>query len=150
MATTETTPSAVSKTPSAPNKTQKSPTKTPAKPATKAVVKPVAKKTLSVKALDKTPVAPKKAPPKAAAQPAAEKPTKAKKIKMVRDSFTIPKPEFAVLDALKLRAVKLAAPVKKTEVIRAGIKALAAMADTEFLAALRAVPSLKTGRPAKS
>jgi hypothetical protein len=48
-----------------------------------------------------------------------------------------------------LRAAKLAMPIKKTELIRAGIKALAALPDAAFLAALRAVPNLKTGRPAK-
>jgi mono/diheme cytochrome c family protein len=79
----------------------------------------------------------------------AAKPVKEKKLKMVRDSFTMPKPEYAVLDVLKLRAAKLAMPIKKTELIRAGIKALAALPDAAFLAALRAVPNLKTGRPAK-
>ena len=73
---------------------------------------------------------------------------KVKKPKMVRDSLTIPKPEYAVLDILKLRAAKLASPAKKTELIRAGIKAIAAMTDEAFLAAIKAVPSLKTGRPA--
>ena len=95
-----------------------------------------------------------KAAPKAAATPVvspkAEKPTKAKKPKLVRDSFTIPKTEYVVLDELKLRAIKLASPIKKTELIRAGIKALAAMSDTALLAALKAVPAIKTGRPAKS
>lgn len=91
-----------------------------------------------------TPAAKVKATPK----PAAEKATKVKKPKMVRDSLTIPKLEYAVLDALKLRAAKLASPAKKTELIRAGIKAIAAMSDAAFLAAIKAVPSLKTGRPA--
>lgn len=81
---------------------------------------------------------------------AAVKPAKAKKVKMVRDSMTMPKAEYAVLDTLKLRAVKLGHPVKKTELLRAGIKALNAMSDTVFLVALKAVPSLKTGRPSKS
>jgi hypothetical protein len=48
---------------------------------------------------------------------------------MVRDSFTFPKDEYAVLDLLKLRAAKLGSPVKKTELLRAGVKAIAAMAD---------------------
>ncbi len=100
-----------------------------AKPASKPAVKP------AVKA-------------KAAAKPVAEKPAKVKKPKMVRDSLTIPKLEYAVLDILKLRAAKLASPAKKTELIRAGIKAIAAMTDAAFLAAIKAVPSLKTGRPA--
>jgi hypothetical protein len=81
---------------------------------------------------------------------AAAKPAKEKKIKMVRDSISIPKLEYVVLDEMKLRAGKLAVHVKKTELIRAGIKALAALGDAGFVAALRAVPSLKTGRPSKS
>lgn len=39
--------------------------------------------------------------------------------------------------------------IKKSELIRAGIKALAAMSDANFLKALLAVPAIKTGRPAK-
>lgn len=79
----------------------------------------------------------------------AEKPAKEKKPKLVRDSFTIPKAEYAVLDELKQRTGKLAVAAKKSELIRAGIKALAAMPDPAFLAALKAVPAIKTGRPKK-
>ena len=94
---------------------------------------------------------------KAATQPAARpvwaaaptvKPKAAKKLKLVRDSFTIPKAEYVVLDELKQRAAKLAQPVKKSELLRAGIKALAAMSDTAFRVALKDVPAIKTGRPA--
>lgn len=74
---------------------------------------------------------------------------KPKKVKLVRDSFTIPKSEYLVLDDLKLRAAELKHPVKKGELLRAGIKALAAMTATELHAALQAVPTLKTGRPSK-
>lgn len=111
----------------------------PAAPATNVVTKPAAKVP-----------AKQNLAPKVASQPITEKPLKAKKIKMVRDSFTMPKPEFSVLDVLKLRAAQLSAPIKKTELIRAGIKALAAMTDADFLLAIRAVPNLKTGRPAKA
>ena len=95
------------------------------------------------------------ATPKAAAHPAvttsaASRVEKSKKPKMVRDSFTIPKPEYDVLDVLKLRAAKLGSPIKKTELIRAGIKAIAALSDAAFQQTLQAVPSLKTGRPAKA
>ena len=69
---------------------------------------------------------------------------------MVRDSISIPKTEYVVLEEMKLRSGKLGVAVKKTELIRAGIKALAALGDMAFLGAVRAVPSLKTGRPAKS
>ena len=69
------------------------------------------------------------------------------KPKLVRDSFTIPKSEYLVLEVLKVRAVKLTRPAKKSELLRAGIQALSQMTDKAFLAALDGVPSLKTGRP---
>jgi len=79
------------------------------------------------------------------AKPKTEKPAKVKKPKLVRDRFTIPKTEYTVLDELKTRADKLAHPVKKSELLRAGVKALAAMPDGAFLGALNAVPTIKTG-----
>jgi hypothetical protein len=78
------------------------------------------------------------------------KSTKPKKAKLVRDSFTIPKAEYVVLDELKQRALALSHPAKKGELIRAGIKALAAMSDAAFLTAMKAVPAIKTGRPASA
>lgn len=108
----------------------------------------------------KTPA--RKAParqPAAQAAPAVAKPAKPakpvkadkpRKPKLVRDSFTIPKAEYAVLDELKQRAAKLGAPAKKSEVLRAGIKALAQMSDVAFQSAMAAVPAIKTGRPGKS
>jgi hypothetical protein len=73
---------------------------------------------------------------------------KPKKPKLVRDSFTIPKLEYVVLEALKQRATNLTRSVKKSELLRAGIKALAALSDAAFLSALDKVPAIKTGRPA--
>lgn len=79
--------------------------------------------------------------------PTAVKPAKPKKAKLVRDSFTIPKDEYVVIELLKTRAGKLGQSVKKSELLRAGIKALAAMSDIQFKAALSNVPAIKTGRP---
>jgi hypothetical protein len=80
----------------------------------------------------------------------ADKADKARKPKLVRDSFTIPKNEYTVLEALKVRAAKLGRPVKKSEVLRAGVMALADMGDAAFLACVTGVPAVKTGRPSKS
>ena len=99
------------------------------------------KKAVSAQARPQRKVAAKPAPQVAAKE---EKP---KKPKLVRDSFTIPKAEYLVLDTLKERALKLSREVKKSELLRAGIKALAALSDTALLAALSAVPTIKTGRP---
>lgn len=79
--------------------------------------------------------------------PAREAVAAKPKQKLVRDSFTIPKSEYAALESLKARATMLTRPAKKGELLRAGIKALHQMKDEAFLAALNDVPSLKTGRP---
>ena len=71
-----------------------------------------------------------------------------KREKLIRDSFTIPKDEYAVLGDLKQRALDLKHAAKKSELLRAGVKALAALKDADFLAALHDVPAIKTGRPA--
>ncbi|WP_353957269.1 hypothetical protein [Pelomonas sp. SE-A7] len=78
---------------------------------------------------------------------AAAKPPKADKPKLVRDSFTMPKGEYEVIDLLKQRLTGLGRTAKKSELLRAGIAALQGLADKALLKALEAVPSLKTGRP---
>ena len=142
-----------SKTPTKtlPNSESNAAVKMPAKAATKTTSKPVVATSKAaaapVKVVTKT--AAVKTPSASVAKDLIEKPIKAKKIKLVRDSFTIPKPEYLILDNLKLRAADLKHPVKKSELLRAGIKALAAMTDAQLLLALKAVPMLKTGRPSK-
>lgn len=101
-----------------------------------AVSKPAVSKTVAVKkvAATKTPVV--KAP-------------KAPKLKMERDSFTMPKTEYAQFAVLKDRLVKLGQPAKKSELLRAGIMQLTAMTDAALKAAMAKVPTIKTGRPNK-
>ena len=127
---------------------------TATKPAAKspATKKPVVKKA-AAKPVRKTTAtkAPVKAAPAKPTKPVkAVKPAKVKKPKLVRDSFTIPKDEYVVIDVLKTRAGKLGQAIKKSELLRAGVKALAAMSDIQFKAALSNVPTIKTGRPKNS
>jgi hypothetical protein len=126
-------------------------------PVKKAVApKAVAVKTTSSATASKKPVAVKKvaatkaplvkaSPVKA---PIAKAP-KAPKLKMERDSFTMPKTEYAQFAVLKDRLVKLGQPAKKSELLRAGIMQLAAMTDAALKAAMTKVPTIKTGRPNK-
>jgi hypothetical protein len=157
----------------APTNDLPAPVKTVAKPAAKKIsaAKPLVRKSTAgkapakkaaVKAPQSKTVAPAKSTqPVSTAKPVSTpkpvktvktvklvKAEKPKKPKLVRDSFTIPKLEYVVLEALKQRANQLKRPVKKSELLRAGIKALAALADTAFLNALGKVPAIKTGRPA--
>lgn len=102
----------------------------------------------------KLPAAPTKKPvvskPTTTAKVAAPSVKLTAKPKLVRDSFTIPKDEYLVLSDLKARMTTLMQPAKKSELLRAGLKVLAAMSDAAIKKALLAVPSIKTGRPAHS
>ena len=124
--------------------------KEPAK-AAKAVATP-AKKAPASPTKAKAEKAKVAAAPKAKAAPSKASPikeAKAKKPKLVRDSFTIPKDEYLVIESLKQRALGLSHPVKKSELLRAGLKLLAGLSDAALRTALQAVPSIKTGRPTK-
>jgi hypothetical protein len=125
-------------------------------PARKTAARTAAKTAAPARKAAKKPAAAPAAKKMQAAEPVkpakadkGDKADKARKPKLVRDSFTIPKNEVAVLDDLKLRAAKLGRPAKKSEVLRAGIMALAGMGDAAFLATVTGVPAVKTGRPAK-
>lgn len=109
--------------------------KTAAKPVTKPAAKPAAKKPASKKSATKKTVA------------VAE--TKAKKSKTMRDSFNMPEFDYDLIGVLKKRALAAATEVKKSELLRAGLKVLAAMTDKDFVAAVKAVEVVKTGRPGK-
>ena len=123
------------------------PAATPEKPAPQAAPAPVvARKTAAApvkKVADAAPVQ----PVNAAAAPVEK--AKTGKIKMERDSFTIPRDEYAQIAILKKRLEALGKPVKKSELLRAGLKLLAAMDDHALQTAVIAVPIIKTGRPKK-
>jgi hypothetical protein len=75
--------------------------------------------------------------------------SKLSKVKMERDSFTMPKDEYAQLGELKARLLALGQSAKKSELLRAGIKQLVAMTDLRLKRAMAMVPVIKTGRPKK-
>ena len=105
-------------------------TRTPAKKA------PAAKKTT----VAKKPAAP--LPIKPAVKPKAKE-------KLVRDSFTMPRGDFELIAVLKERALTFKRPTKKSELLRAGLQALAAMNQKQLQTALDSLPLLKSGRPKK-
>lgn len=80
----------------------------------------------------------------------AEEPRKPVKPRLVRDSFTMPQTDFDLVAVLKQRALGFQRPAKKSELLRAGLHALAALDDKRLRAALDALQPLKPGRPKKS
>ena len=67
-------------------------------------------------------------------------------VKVVRDGFTMPKGDYDTLKALKALCLQSGVDVKKSELLRAGILALAAMSAAELLGRMRALPAVKAGR----
>lgn len=82
-----------------------------------------------------------------AAKPA--KPVKPKKIKLVRHSFSMPETEYAQIALLKKRIADFGGKARRSELVRAGIAALAAMDNVELTALMARVERIKPGRPAK-
>ena len=79
----------------------------------------------------------------------AVKPVKAKKVKLVRDSYAMPENEYAQIGELKKRLVTMSVDVKKSELLRAGVAVMAALNDAELKRVMARVERIKTGRPAK-
>lgn len=97
-------------------------------------------------------------PPSEAPKPAAEAPKtevkpepegKVRKPKLVRDSFTMPESEYAVLGDLKKSCLKAGIEVKKSELLRAGVALLKRLDTAAIAEVLATLPSLKAGRPKK-
>jgi hypothetical protein len=126
---------------------QESKSKDPAKRKAKLKAKSQAKDRLKVKVKDKVK---DKSKLKAAAiasdfSPPAE--ASAKSSKLVRDSFTMPAEDFALIAQLKERALEFQRPTKKSELLRAGLQILAGLEKSDLQAALEQLRSIKVGRP---
>jgi hypothetical protein len=82
--------------------------------------------------------------------PTEKKSKQAKKDKVVRDSFTMPKSDYDKIAALKLKCADSGVAVKKSELLRAGLLILATATAEQLIAAVGAVETVKTGRPEKT
>jgi hypothetical protein len=138
-------------------------TRSSARPAAKSAAKRAAKRAAPPTAKGAAPrkaASRKTAPaPRAAAAPAkAAKPVKPPKApkaikapklrtKPVRDSFTMPEADFALIATLKARTLSAKRVTKKSELLRAGLHALAAMDTATLVATLGALEPVKIGRP---
>jgi outer membrane biosynthesis protein TonB len=115
----------------------------PAKPAGKKVPVKAAKTKPSPKVVPKPALKDSASKAVAASQPKA-------KLKLVRDSFTMPKADFDLIEVLKKRALNSKRPAKKSELLRAGLHALLALSDAQLVAGLGQLSELKPGRPKKT
>jgi hypothetical protein len=137
--------------------------KAAAKPAAKQAAKKAvpAKKAAAKKAAKKAPV--KQVPAKKAAPVKQVKQTgepagralkqaakeKTKKVKLVRDSFTMPEGEYQVLGDTKKAFLKIGISVKKSELLRAGVALIKSMEIARLKTVIDGLPPIKAGRPKK-
>ncbi len=118
-----------------------------AKPAARARKPVAAKSATTKKAVAAKPV--KKTPEK--------KDKKAKKVsgkaeikmKVVRDSFTMPQNDYAKIAELKQVCHKAGLQVKKSELLRAGLHALGKLSTVQLKQTIAQMEQIKTGRPKK-
>lgn len=71
------------------------------------------------------------------------------KVKVVRDSFTMPQADYNLIAALKLKALQSGLHVKKSELLRASLQALSKLTVPQLKRALSGLEKIKTGRPKK-
>lgn len=67
---------------------------------------------------------------------------------VIRDSFTMPEADYAVIARTRQRCLNLRCSVTKAEVLRAGLAALDRLDDAQLLDLFETLPKVKTGRPA--
>jgi hypothetical protein len=72
------------------------------------------------------------------------------KVKVVRDSFTMPQNDYARIAELKQVCLKAGMHVKKSELLRAGLHALGKMSAAQLKQTIARVEQIKTGRPKKA
>lgn len=136
-----------------------SPRKATAKKATakKAVAKKLTAKKVTVKkaavkkAVVKKPSANKATVPAVVRAPVVEAvpAQKSKKVKLVRDSFTMPGNEYQILQDLKKASLKAGIEIKKSELLRIGVGLLKNLTIPQLDAARAALTKLHAGRPKK-
>lgn len=131
-----------------PAKTSAKPTATAKATAKKEAPKPATPVAKQVKAKPATKVAAKSANKLTEKSKApVAKVEKLKKPKLVRDSFTMPEAEYAVLGDVKKACLAAGVEVKKSQLLRIGLELLKKTEMAQLKTMIAALPALKAGRP---
>ncbi len=75
---------------------------------------------------------------------------KPEKIKMVRDSFSLPEADYAKLIELKKKCIAAGVHVKKSELMRLGLMQLSKLGNAALLASAKRIASVKKNKPEKA
>ena len=83
-------------------------------------------------------------------QPIVAKKVKNPKTKVIRDSFSFPEQDYLKISELKKACLAVGIPVKKGEILRAGLHLLTQLNLSELKQVVVQVERVKTGRPLSS
>ena len=72
------------------------------------------------------------------------------KVKVVRDSFTMPQNDYVKISELKQTCQKAGLQVKKSELLRAGLHVLSKLSLAQLKQTIAKIEQIKTGRPKKA
>jgi len=72
------------------------------------------------------------------------------KVKVVRDSFTMPQVDYDLIAEIKQKALSGGIHLKKSELLRAGLQALSKLSTAQLKLTVANLEKIKTGRPKKT
>jgi hypothetical protein len=70
-------------------------------------------------------------------------------VPVVRDTFTFPEDDYGLIAEIQDRCLRSATMINKSEIVRAGLKALSMMSDVELMEIVGGLTKVKPGRPAR-
>jgi hypothetical protein len=71
-------------------------------------------------------------------------------VPVVRDTFTFPEDDYGLIGLIQERCLRSATMINKSEIVRAGLKALARMSDAELAEIVGGLTKVKPGRPGRN
>lgn len=72
---------------------------------------------------------------------------KARQDKVVRDGFSMPASEYAIMFEIQSRLLKVGVPATKSGILRAALQALNHLSNDDIVQLLTDLEPIKTGRP---
>jgi len=72
------------------------------------------------------------------------------KVKVVRDSFTMPQTDYDLIAEIKQKALSNGIHLKKSELLRAGLQVLSKLNSAQLKITVANLEKIKTGRPKKT
>lgn len=67
--------------------------------------------------------------------------------KVIRDTFSLPPTDYALLEQLRGRALSVGLAINKSELVRTGLRLLSELNEADFRQIIQRIDKIKPGRP---